>query len=130
MEKSGISVSCYSEFGDYTYNKKHDIWTLISLKAPPCGDENEEENKKKISMDIVAVMDKSGSMAGEKLDLVKKTLEFVLTQCMYTKSMVYLVDFHLSGIFRPVLPVNNLHTIPVWWLFISNHAFNSFLVFT
>ena len=34
-------------------------------------------------MDLVAVIDKSGSMSGIKLDLVKKTLEFVLTQRMF-----------------------------------------------
>lgn len=74
-----ISVSCTSEYPDYTYNEKHDIWTLVSLTAP-CQAEDDEEKEEKVPMDIVAVMDKSGSMAGEKLELVKRTLEFVLTQ--------------------------------------------------
>lgn len=75
-----ITLKCSSEYEEYTYTESHDIWTLVSLTAP-CQNENEDgEKEDKVPMDIVAVMDKSGSMAGEKLELVKKTMEFVLTQ--------------------------------------------------
>merc|ERR1712013_818779 len=73
-----IAVKCSSEYEDYTSVDTHDIWSLVSLTAP-CRSEDEEKEEK-VPMDIVAVMDKSGSMAGAKLELVKKTLEFVLTQ--------------------------------------------------
>ena len=71
-------MKCSSEYEDYTYTECHDIWTLVSLTAP-CQNKDEEKEEK-VPMDIVSVMDKSASMAGEKLQLVKKTLEFVLTQ--------------------------------------------------
>ena len=74
-----ITISCESEYKDYNYNEKVDIWTLVSLKAPRQIEEENEE--KRAPIDLVAVIDKSGSMSGEKLELVKKTLEFVLTQC-------------------------------------------------
>lgn len=72
-----VSISCESEYKDYKYNEKVDIWTLVSLKAPQ---EEENEDNKRAPIDLVAVIDKSGSMSGLKLDLVKKTLQFVLTQ--------------------------------------------------
>lgn len=74
-----VSISCESEYKDYIYNEKVDIWTLVSLKAPKEVEEDDED--KRAPIDLVAVIDKSGSMQGEKLNLVKKTLEFVLTQC-------------------------------------------------
>jgi len=73
-----IQVSCSTEYKEYTYNEKHDIWTLVSLKAPCQDDDGNEDARAPI--DVVAVIDKSGSMSGAKLNLVKKTLEFVLTQ--------------------------------------------------
>ena len=73
---SEITVSCQTEFKHYVYNKSEEIWALVTLKAP----ENEDENKR-APIDVVAVIDKSGSMAGHKLKLVKQTLEFVISQC-------------------------------------------------
>ena len=76
-----VSISCESEYKDYIYNETVDIWTLVSLKAPKEVEEDDED--KRAPIDLVAVIDKSGSMEGEKLKLVKKTLEFVLTQCKF-----------------------------------------------
>ncbi|XP_057306276.1 uncharacterized protein LOC130644615 isoform X1 [Hydractinia symbiolongicarpus] len=73
-----VNISCLPEYKDYTYNEKQDIWALVSLKAP--FQEEKENEEKRAPIDIIAVIDKSGSMAGAKLDLVKRTLEFVLTQ--------------------------------------------------
>ena len=47
-------------------------------------------------VDLVLVIDVSGSMSGEKLDLVKKTLEFLLTQ-LGPSDRVSLVTFNGSG---------------------------------
>lgn len=50
----------------------------MSLKAP-FNDENETEERR-APVDIVAVIDISGSMFDGKLALIKKTLEFFLIQ--------------------------------------------------
>ena len=50
----------------------------MSLKAP-FSDGNETEERR-APVDIVAVIDVSGSMFGEKLALIKKALAFFLTQ--------------------------------------------------
>ncbi len=73
-----ITLSCQAEFQKYVYNKAEDIWALVTLKAPCHEDEN-----KRAPIDVVAVIDKSGSMSGAKLNLVKKTLEFFITQCKF-----------------------------------------------
>ena len=51
---------------------------------------------KRTPVDLVLVIDVSGSMSGEKLDLVKKTLEFLLTQ-LGPNDRVSLVTFNGSG---------------------------------
>lgn len=95
-----ISVSCSTEYPDYVYNEKHDIWALVTLTAPCYEEENADD--KRAPMDIVAVIDKSGSMSGAKIKLVKKTLEFILTQlkkddrlCVVTYDTDVSVDFGL-----------------------------------
>lgn len=70
-----VSLSCSSEFVAYASGQAHAAWTVVSLKAPIY------EPSTRAAVDVVAVIDKSGSMAGAKLDLVKKTLEFVISQC-------------------------------------------------
>ena len=41
------------------------------------------EPQSRSPVDIVAVIDRSGSMSGIKLDLVRKTLLFVIDQCKF-----------------------------------------------
>jgi len=55
------------------FDQRVDYLTMVSLKAPKI--ENRTTN-----LDIVAVLDQSGSMAGEKLNLLKKATLFVASQ--------------------------------------------------
>jgi len=98
-----IEVSCSAEYEDYTYTDTHDIWTLVSLTAP----HHEEEKEEKVPIDIVAVIDRSGSMQGGKLELVKKTLEFVVSQLnekdrlgLITYSSEITTDFRLMKMIK------------------------------
>ena len=72
-----ISVSCATEYPAYEANKNVKCWGLVTLKA-----HYQVEESKRPALDIVAVIDKSGSMSGQKLDLVKKSLEFLVENCM------------------------------------------------
>ncbi|XP_003383100.1 PREDICTED: uncharacterized protein LOC100635885 [Amphimedon queenslandica] len=68
-----IGVNCTTEFAAYPLVGQTG-WGVCTLKAPFY------EPESRAPVDIVAVIDKSGSMHGEKLDLVKETLEFVIDQ--------------------------------------------------
>ncbi len=72
---SSVSLAASTEYFCYGPTKKHHCWALTSLKAPYY------ESSARSSVDIVAVIDKSSSMRGEKISLVRKTLLFVIDQC-------------------------------------------------
>lgn len=56
-------------------NATQTCWAITNIKAPSY------EPESRSPVDIVAVIDKSGSMRGEKIKLVRKTLLFVVDQC-------------------------------------------------
>ncbi len=70
-----VALTAAAEFACYAPGSEQPCWAVTSLKAPFY------EPTSRAPVDIVAVIDKSGSMRGQKLDLVKKTLEFVIEQC-------------------------------------------------
>lgn len=69
-----IKLSGCGEYESYSCAEQT-CWATASFKAPFY------EPTSRPTVDIVAVIDKSGSMRGVKLDLVKKTLLFVIDQC-------------------------------------------------
>lgn len=69
-----LLLSAKTEFSAYSHASKHDCWSVLSVTTPASKPES------RVPMDIVAVIDVSGSMEGEKLDLVKTTLKFVVSQ--------------------------------------------------
>jgi uncharacterized protein YegL len=54
---------------------------MASLKAPMFKSDNRSP------LDLVCVVDRSGSMSGEKINLVRETLQFVVTQLTSTDRM-------------------------------------------
>ena len=70
-----ITLTAAAEFACYPPSKEQPCWAIASLRAPFY------EPTSRSPVDIAAVIDKSGSMRGKKLDLVKKTLLFVIDQC-------------------------------------------------
>ena len=75
MAADPISVSATAEYDRYPHSSEQACWAIASFKAPFY------EPISRAPVDIVAVIDRSGSMGGKKLELVKKTLEFVVDQC-------------------------------------------------
>ena len=71
-----ISLECSIEYVSYPLTEQT-CWAVTSFKAPF------HETTSRASVDIVAVIDKSGSMKGEKLKLVQETLHFVIDQCKW-----------------------------------------------
>ncbi len=71
-----IVISASSEYNCYDASSEQLCWAVTNFKAPFY------EPTSRAPVDIVAVIDKSGSMKGTKMELVKKTLLFVIDQCM------------------------------------------------
>ena len=69
-----IALSWETEFAAYKPERECAAWSVATFKAPFY------EPTSRAPIDVCAVIDKSGSMAGEKLNLVKETLEFVIDQ--------------------------------------------------
>lgn len=66
-----------TEFSEVPFNiSKNDFLILTTLEAPI----KEIQEDERASMDLVAVVDTSGSMSGEKINLMKITLKHVLNQ--------------------------------------------------
>ena len=75
MGSPEISLTTLTQYTAYDHAKATaDCIAMASVRAPPC------KTQLRSPVDIVAVIDRSGSMEGEKLDLVKKTLLFVIDQ--------------------------------------------------
>ena len=72
-----VALLCNAEYATYPRGSNQVCWATASLKAPFY------EAAARAPVDIVAVIDKSGSMGGATLDLVKKTLLFVVDQCTF-----------------------------------------------
>ena len=71
-----IKLVATNEYQEYEPEREVSCWVDIKLEAPVF----EEDENKRAAVDLVAVIDRSGSMGGGKLDLVKKTLHFVVSQ--------------------------------------------------
>ena len=69
-----IALSSSAEYACYSPRGEQLCWAVTNFKAPLY------EPASRAPVDMVAVVDKSGSMSGEKIRLVKKTLLFMIDQ--------------------------------------------------
>jgi Mg-chelatase subunit ChlD len=81
-----IALNGQAEQETYPYDREVACWSMVSLQAPAF------EPTERSNIDVVTVVDKSGSMSGEKIGLVRETLHFVVDQ----RESVYFSLFGLS----------------------------------
>ena len=84
-KKKEIEISAYK--GDNLFNENTPF--VINLFAPEA---EKEEDEKRVSADLICVIDISGSMEGEKIKLVKESLK-ILVDMMEEKDRIALVLF-------------------------------------
>eukprot|EP00731_Ephydatia_muelleri_P001001 Em0001g1001a len=91
-----LSLTAQAEFSAYAHASRHDCWAVVNIAAPVY------KRESRVAIDVVAVIDQSGSMAGEKIERVKKTLLFVISQlqkcdrlALVTYDSQTYVKFHL-----------------------------------
>ena len=99
---AGISLTTSTQYTAYDHAKATtDCIAMASLQAPP------HETQHRSPVDIVAVIDHSGSMAGKKLDLVRKTLLFVIDQLKTCDRLCLVLYDDLVSVEFPLTPMTN-----------------------
>jgi Mg-chelatase subunit ChlD len=91
---STLKSSILTHKNYYTLNPSSSTEVISSLVLE--SETSNSSSKKRTPVDLVLVIDVSGSMEGEKIELVKKTLDFLLTQ-LGPNDRVSLVTFSNSG---------------------------------
>lgn len=78
-----ITATTTLEYGGQVFNEASNIYGMVTLKAPTLlsKDASEKEmNELRVPVDLVCVVDQSGSMGGEKIHLLKETLNYIIDQ--------------------------------------------------
>lgn len=71
------------EFGGQVSYQESNIYGLVTLQAPPASWSLADElslSSSRVPIDLICVVDQSGSMAGEKIALLKQTLIYIVEQ--------------------------------------------------
>eukprot|EP00054_Salpingoeca_dolichothecata_P009046 m.51216 g.51216 ORF g.51216 m.51216 type:complete len:484 (+) comp18129_c0_seq1:77-1528(+) len=82
-----------------------DLYSVLSIKAPFY----EPDNNERGSLDVIVVLDISGSMSGSKLDMAKKSLQFIirnLRECDRFGLILYDTDVHPTIALTPMTTAN------------------------
>eukprot|EP00281_Chroomonas_sp_CCMP1168_P006584 CAMPEP_0206256522 /NCGR_PEP_ID=MMETSP0047_2-20121206/24816_1 /ASSEMBLY_ACC=CAM_ASM_000192 /TAXON_ID=195065 /ORGANISM="Chroomonas mesostigmatica_cf, Strain CCMP1168" /LENGTH=164 /DNA_ID=CAMNT_0053682975 /DNA_START=137 /DNA_END=627 /DNA_ORIENTATION=- len=75
MAESGVSVSFQPEYDSFAAHQEATLTFSAHLRARS---EPEDSDNARSTVSLSAVLDKSGSMSGSKLNLVKRTGEFMM----------------------------------------------------
>jgi len=81
-ERPMITVSTALEYGAQKSSEESNIYSLITLQAPSITQPSTSASSEisRVPIDLVCVVDQSGSMAGDKLRLLKETLVYITEQ--------------------------------------------------
>eukprot|EP00698_Gefionella_okellyi_P024946 TRINITY_DN8977_c0_g1_i1.p1 TRINITY_DN8977_c0_g1~~TRINITY_DN8977_c0_g1_i1.p1 ORF type:complete len:647 (+),score=120.23 TRINITY_DN8977_c0_g1_i1:759-2699(+) len=81
LEGIDLRVECTPEFPASPFDQERQLCSLISIKAPRWeSNTSPATGTNRVPLDLVAVVDRSNSMTGSKLLLLKQTLQFVVRQ--------------------------------------------------
>ncbi|UJR27383.1 hypothetical protein I4U23_008673 [Adineta vaga] len=78
-----VTLTTTMEFGAQESTKESNIYGMVSLKAPSLFSNitNEKElDELHVPIDLICVVDQSGSMGGQKISLLKDTLNYIVDQ--------------------------------------------------
>jgi len=99
-----ITITSKTEFSAVACADTKTFMVDLTLTAPAS-----DLNEKRAPVSLIAVVDTSGSMRGQKLNLVQDSLEFVLGQLQPTDSFC-LVNFGGSAqVLHPLKPMTSVH---------------------
>jgi len=87
---SSVTLHCAAEKASLSHGEEHILTAMVSLLAPDVSD----SSASRAPLDLVLAIDVSGSMRGIKMNLMKKTLELLITRSgLRTNDRVSLVTF-------------------------------------
>jgi hypothetical protein len=78
-----IAITTTLEFGGQESTKESNIYGMVTLKAPALLSDTASEkelDELHVPVDLVCVVDQSGSMGGDKIILLKRTLNHIIDQ--------------------------------------------------
>ena len=99
LELPTIAVTTTLEFGAQESTMQSNIYGMVSLKAPSLfsADTSEAElDELHVPVDLICIVDQSGSMSGEKMALLKQTLNHILEQ-MKALDRLAIVSFNTQS---------------------------------
>lgn len=85
---SPISISCSAEHAQLAAGEAHQSLALVSLAA------SAHAPAARLPLEVVAVVDRSGSMHGAKMRTMIQTLSFLVTKGLLPGDSLAIVDFH------------------------------------
>ncbi|XP_062012405.1 E3 ubiquitin-protein ligase WAV3-like [Rosa rugosa] len=98
-----VTVKTYAEFSAISAAESSSKFpVLVSIRAPPLKD---SEGHGRTPIDLVTVLDVSGSMTGSKLDLVKRAVKFVIEN-LGSSDRLSIVSFSSNS--KRVLPLQRM----------------------
>lgn len=97
QEEQGLGLEMTLEVPKIGVNRSEELYGMVSVVAPERAVSAEEEEGERKAMDLVCVIDRSGSMRGEKTSLVQNTLQFIVQQmCARDRLSLVLFDHEVD----------------------------------
>jgi hypothetical protein len=94
-----ITATTTLEFGAQEAGKESNIYGMVSLQAPsllPSTASEKELDELRVPIDLICIVDQSGSMKGAKISLLKNTLNHIVDQ-MNSSDRLAIVSFDTAA---------------------------------